>query len=330
MKDYSSEQVFEAMAVDEARYPGKNTFDLFLELIADFPVRCSFEYKGSDPFHSRWLSAQVGPGTAIRWSCAAHATARTENDVADSIARGYGILYVLSGRAQVIQDGKEIEANPGCAVIYDLDVPGQVNMLDRDSGEFAFIAVPRHIAHASAPAERYRNPMRLITNRTPLLQCVDYLSRVLSTRAAQQLEHVYKACSSLFTAEFLLAQNDDASRARSTRASTDLLARMLVQIDREAGNSDLSPEWLAARFGVSVRHVHKLFAKDGMTCQSYIKGTRLNYARKDLIASLDKIRIATLAYRWGFTDPSAFGRAFRNRFGCSPGEFQTQIRSKLL
>jgi AraC-like DNA-binding protein len=39
-----------------------------------------------------------------------------------------------------------------------------------------------------------------------------------------------------------------------------------------------------------------------------------------------KIRIATLAYRWGFSDPSSFGRAFRNLFGHSPGVYKNRKR----
>ena len=327
MENQRTDQVFSTVAIDAARYPRKNTFDLFLESIAGFPLRSSFSYKSREPFHSRWVSAQVGAGSAIRWCCAPHITTRTENDVADSSATGYGILYALSGAAQVIQDGRVIEAKPGSAVIYDVDKPGQVNLLATGSREYFFMTIPRHLAHAGAPAEQYHNPMRTLTPRTPLLQCVDYLSGVFSRRSAEELAQVYKACSSLFAAEFFTLQNDDSSGPRSMRTSADILSRMLVHIDCEAGNSALSPEWLANKFGISVRHVHKLFAKEGLTCQAYITNLRLNYARRDLIAFSQKIRIQTLAYRWGFSDPSSFGRAFRKRFGCSPGEFQSKVRA---
>ncbi|MBI3376628.1 MAG: helix-turn-helix domain-containing protein [Betaproteobacteria bacterium] len=32
--------------------------------------------------------------------------------------------------------------------------------------------------------------------------------------------------------------------------------------------------------------------------------------------------ICDIAYRWGFNDPTHFGRAFRERFGQSPREFR--------
>jgi AraC-like DNA-binding protein len=312
--------------LDAERYPGQNTFDLFLELIAGFPLRSSFEYRDDAPFHSRWTSAQVGDGSAIRWSCAAHTTIRTDNDIADSSATGYGILYALSGGAQVIQNGEVLEANAGTAVIYDADAPAKVNMSETGSREYFFITFPRHLIHASAANDTFTSPARTLTMRSPLLHGLDYLAGVLARQSGEELERVYNACLHLFTADFLMAQRDDASSSRDECAAAYLLARMRVEIDREAGNTALSPEWLAERFGISVRHVHKVFASQGLTCQSYITDLRLNYARKDLCASSVKLRIATLAYRWGFNDPSSFGRAFRNRFGCSPGEFQRIVR----
>ncbi len=326
MTEQTSEGRFHTMALDAVRFPRRNTFDLFMELIADFPLRSTFEYRDDTPFHSRWTWAQVGEGSAIRWSCAPHTTIRTENDIADSTATGYGILYVLAGGARVIQAGHEIEAKPATAVIYDADHPAQVDMSAQNFRDYFFVTIPRQVVHASAPGEHFTNPMRLITMGSPLLQGLDYLAGVLGRRSGEELGPVANACRHLLTADFLMAQRQDASGAHGARAAAHLLARIRTEIDRELGNAALSPEWLAERFGISVRQVHKVFANERLTCQSYITHLRLDYARNDLATSLFKLRIATLAYRWGFADPSTFGRAFRNRFGCSPGDYQRRIR----
>jgi AraC family transcriptional activator of tynA and feaB len=314
--------VFDSMVLSQAQQPRKNPFETFKELMERFPVRSSYGYKGNDPFFSRWVSARAGSGVAIRWSCAAHSTTRSENDVADSAASGYGLFYVASGGVQVVQRGQEIEAEPGKAIIYDLDAPCQVNMREGRTRDFTFVSIPREVPGMLGVAGNV-DPLVLNKLRIPLLSCIQYLSQVLSAKRGYELDHVYKACASLVSAELISAQQDDSSHARSSRASTALLRRMLAIVEREPGNAELSPEWLAQRFGISVRYVHKLFARDGLTCRAHINEVRLENARRDLASSPGRIHLATLAYRWGFSDPSSFGRAFRNRFGCSPGKFRS-------
>jgi AraC-like DNA-binding protein len=97
-----------------------------------------------------------------------------------------------------------------------------------------------------------------------------------------------------------------------------MLRRILTQIERDLKDPLLSPASLAGKLGISVRYVHKLFAMEGRTCLSHISERRLLRARSDLLSADNKLRISTLGYHWGFSDPSSFGRAFRKRFGCSP------------
>ena len=314
--------VFDSVILDQTRYPGQNTFDLFQEISASFPVRCNFEYAGDDPFHTQWIATQGADAAAIRWSCAAHTTRRTESDIAGSPPSGYAVLYAISGGARILQNGQELFLEPGSAALYDLDRPLQVDMVEGSTRDLMLLTVPHAVAAAEEPSEHYERPFQLITRRTPLFQCVDYLSGVLAARSAAERDQVLTACASLVTAEILVAQRDDATSARSSGAARDLFDEICYSIDLEIGNPALSPQWLAQRFGVSPRYIHKLFASHGMTCQTYITQARLTYARHDLANSPMNLRIATLAYRWGFSDPSAFGRSFRRYFGHSPGSYR--------
>lgn len=117
-----------------------------------------------------------------------------------------------------------------------------------------------------------------------------------------------------------------ASAATRSGPAKDLFKKLLLRIELEIGNPQLSPQWLAGQFGVSARYIHKLFAIENMSCQAYIIGQRLEYARRDLVSAPTQIGIATLAYRWCFSDPSSFSRAFRKRFGCTPGGYRAKRR----
>ncbi len=317
---------FDEMAVGPATAKG-NTFDAFQELIADFPVRCSFEYNGDAPFHTQWISTQVASGSAIRWSCEAHTTRRTERDIADSIPAGFGILYAISGGAQITYKREETIVAPGNAVLYDLDQPVQIDMLKASERDFLLITVPHNILPEPLSSGGAGLSPRLLSSQMPLIQCVDHLASLIAEKNAYDFPHVFRACERLITAELLAGEHARLDATQHSSVANDLLERIRGVIEMEIGNPDLSPQWLADKFGISVRYIHKLFASKGLTCQGYITNERLSHARQDLSASANSIRISALAYRWGFTDSSSFGRAFKNRFGLTPGQYRRNIRS---
>lgn len=80
-------------------------------------------------------------------------------------------------------------------------------------------------------------------------------------------------------------------------------------------------EGLAAELSMSVRAVYQLFADHGTTVRRHAKERRLLRARDDLRRTDRHETVAAVAHRWGFSDQSSFTKAFRARFGASPGAF---------
>jgi AraC family transcriptional activator of tynA and feaB len=72
--------------------------------------------------------------------------------------------------------------------------------------------------------------------------------------------------------------------------------------------------------GVSDRYVHKLFAARRMTFGAYVTERRLNHICADLIST--RHSVLGIAYRWGFNDISAFNKAFKKRYGCTPSRYR--------
>ncbi len=76
---------------------------------------------------------------------------------------------------------------------------------------------------------------------------------------------------------------------------------------------------IARAVGLSARSVELLFRRHlGTTPGSYFLDLRLNTARRMLVAQTASVAVAAEAT--GFGSSSAFARAFRQRFGRSPGE----------
>ena len=85
---------------------------------------------------------------------------------------------------------------------------------------------------------------------------------------------------------------------------------------------ELSPASIAKEHNISIRYLHLLFANESMTVSNFIKDYRLRMCAEELIRSSDKAFISSIAYKWGFNNPTHFSQTFRNKFLCSPREYR--------
>lgn len=87
-------------------------------------------------------------------------------------------------------------------------------------------------------------------------------------------------------------------------------------------SEELNVDSLAARSYLSRYHFMRLFkAQTGCTVHNYIRQKRLNLAARLIREGMPAMRAAS---ECGFTDYSAFHRAFSQTFGVSPGKIKKQ------
>lgn len=92
-------------------------------------------------------------------------------------------------------------------------------------------------------------------------------------------------------------------------------------ISKHLSDPDLTPAQAAAAIKVSIRQLHLLFEPTGMSFAQRVQSLRLEECRAALVNPLSRDRsITDIAYAWGFNNLASFYRAFRRRFGASPGE----------
>lgn len=96
------------------------------------------------------------------------------------------------------------------------------------------------------------------------------------------------------------------------------LSAIKQEIAENAGGR-CSVEEIAARHGMSPRHVQRLFEMAGTSFTEYLREQRLLCARRMLVSPrFSHLRISDIAFEAGFGDLSWFNRQFRRRFGTSP------------
>ncbi len=123
-----------------------------------------------------------------------------------------------------------------------------------------------------------------------------------------------------------LGTSSDGRDAASAATRTELALMIRREIEQGLGDRMLGPELLAARFGLSRAALYRLFEPLGGV-GTYVRRRRLARAFHEVTSPRHfHERIGTIAYRWGFTDLTNFGRRFRQAYEMTPREARQAAR----
>lgn len=111
----------------------------------------------------------------------------------------------------------------------------------------------------------------------------------------------------------------------SARATA--LLRLKAIVERRLVEPDLKPERVAAEAGISVRYANALLGEEHTSIERYIAERRLERSRAALEDATQCHRnIGEIAFSWGFSDLSHFGRRFKARFGATPTDYRRRAQ----
>lgn len=149
---------------------------------------------------------------------------------------------------------------------------------------------------------------------TGLFEKIDYYCRSLSRDTLQQL--LAALCEEILI-NILIAADEIPSPAMPyhyplTEKAIALMEQTLTSLD--------SMDALCSRLGVSKSYFYRIFQADmGVTPKAYLTQRRLMLARREIFLGA---KATTIYSQYGFTDYSAFYRAYKKQFGYPPAETQ--------
>jgi AraC-like DNA-binding protein len=220
--------------------------------------------------------------------------------------------------------GAERVARTGDIVVFDLTRP---SLIQTEAAFSMSVIVPRRllaplvttldgihgrVIHAGTPLNALLvSHMHELTVQAPRL---DLAAGVAMSRATAGL---VAACSGIAT------DGQDQAGA-SVRGAVLHLIRQAI--DEHLADPALGPSLLARRFNLSRARLYRLFEPLGGV-MNYIQQKRLMRAHQAICdPALFPISIMTLAQRFGFTEKTAFSRAYRALYGMSPSEARALAR----
>jgi AraC family transcriptional activator of tynA and feaB len=258
---------------------------------------------------------------ALETGCNAGRIERDYRDVRLDYADHYFVLFPLSGQSLMTQNEQATRLGVGDVVLVDTTRPLKLFAQNNSKEPWRNLAInlPRRNLLAHLGFEPQGGCMR--PDGTPagrllfeLIQSANEEPASASSSADSYMQLVvYDLVGALF------APSDQSC---GSRHADKLFARVRRVIELGYADPDFDPPEVAARTGISLRYLQKLFTQRGSTCGQLIYSLRLDHAAR-LLGRRESLRIAQplseIAYACGFRDYTHFARKFRRRFGHPPG-----------
>jgi AraC family transcriptional regulator, positive regulator of tynA and feaB len=124
-----------------------------------------------------------------------------------------------------------------------------------------------------------------------------------------------------------LAKTMEADRPRVSSAKALVLLNIRSVIEMRLRHSSLGAQAVADAVGVSVRYANAVLADHNTSITRLIQARRLARCRSALEDPNQTHRtVSEIAYGWGFSDMTHFGRRFKKAYGILPSEYQIIAR----
>jgi AraC family transcriptional regulator, positive regulator of tynA and feaB len=256
---------------------------------------------------------------ALETGCNAGRIERDYRDVRLDYADHYFVLFP-GCQSFVTQNDQAARLGVGDAALVDATRPVKLFAQSNSKGPWRNLAInlPRRelVAHLGfEPQGACTRPDGTAAGRLlfELIQSANEEPSSESSADSYMRLVVYDLVGALF------APTDQSC---GSRHADKLFARIRGVIKQGYADPDFGPAEAAARTGISLRYLHKLFTQRGSTCAELIYSLRLDHAAR-LLGRRESLRnaqpLSEIAYACGFHDYTHFARKFRRRFGHPPG-----------
>ncbi|WP_261969287.1 helix-turn-helix domain-containing protein [Prosthecodimorpha staleyi] len=257
----------------------------------------------------------------------ADATSAVGNRTAEAIARdrdqAFFIFANVGGARKVAsQAGRDMVLDQGAITLLDHTRPHRTLAPDGGAAVAVVISGADVAASGLALGDRTcRAPADPGAARLLLRYALGLIADPLSGPDGEALatQHLTDLVGLAFG-----AQDRRGDRARAAVAARARL--ILTAIRRRAMEPDIDAASVGRDFGLSERTVQGLLAEFGTSVGREVLEARLRRAY-DLLHGIEpaSATVAAIAFDCGFNSVSTFYRAYRTRFGCSPGEARRRV-----
>jgi AraC-like DNA-binding protein len=313
----STMTVTTALHTDHAR-----TFDDWRRLVSTsfVPLEASPVRPGS--FAGTLAGRRLNELALVRVDAAAHHIERTDRLVAAGGPGYYKLSLQLTGTGLLIQDGREAVLSPGDVAIYDTQRPYTLS-LEEDFSSLVMM-FPKQMLGLAPEDMAELTAVRMGTEQRAGRAVVPFLNGIAAMLPELDGPIGHRLAMNAIDALSTLLADEAYSRPDAAAHGHERMLRRIQHfIEGQLASPALTPASIARTHFMSTRSLHKLFEDTGTTVAAWIRGRRLEAARRDLADPLQAdVPVGAIGARWGLPDPAHFSRVFRAAHGCSPSAYR--------
>ncbi len=294
--------------------PEAERFDYFRDAVSDVYLGIRTEWSGPGVFDASFDSYPVDGDVLAHMWAPGHVGRRGSALVKQRPDEAVYLNLSTSGDHRVSHLDRTWSLGRGMPILLDSESPFLVDFADR--ARFRLFSLRIEKRDGFAPTRR------------DVLRINEQLARTTTGRALATQARLM--CAEIEAGRPEVA----AAMAAPVRALLVVLAGSSVEPNGRLDEfktvarahltaADLRADDVAAAFGLSARTVQTVFSAAGETFATWLLAERLDLASERLASPAWRMRsVATIADACGFRDPTHFHRAFRARFGMTPGELR--------
>lgn len=241
--------------------------------------------------------------------------------------RGYEILFLLTGRAVLFVNGREVPVSENEMLLFTPAVRYRAAFASSDA-EAVSLRFSSRLAQAAVPGSL---PVLFKGDKENGVFSAAFTRKnnvqALLTAALRETELPQTAVGAAALAVLLPAVKNELFRDPEALTDKGVKEKMSFIIRRVDADSAVCDEKeLAAACGLSYSYFSRSFkAAMGMSFREYVNFRRINEAKR-LLAETDD-DIAAMARSLGFSSPSHFINVFGELTGTSPKQFRLSLRN---
>lgn len=302
----------------------RNRYDLWHEVACKAIIGHESRPKDRPRFEAALTGASLAEIDVVVFDVAPMDAARTARNIADTPNDSLLICRQLSGEVVFEQAGRQVILKPGAMALMDAQRPYTAKFADR--AQMLLLKLPRR--GIEARYGRTEDIAALELRRDDPIVALTSAHLGMLPECANGIEDAAAAAVARYTLDLVaLALSKTTRSARPTRSAARSLAATNLRafMDLRLSDPSMDPASAAAGAGISVRYANALLAEEGTSLQRLIQDRRLEQCAQALTNPLQHHRtISDIAFGWGFSDLTHFGRLLKKRYGLPPRNYRRQ------
>jgi AraC-like DNA-binding protein len=313
-----------ALLIDTAMVPASERLDFWLQSSTNAYLPVHIRSTDKQQFGARMWGYACGPINIFRIAAVANTMTRTPQAIAACDPECLHLSVILRGRLDAAQAGRTGIAGVGDVISYETSHP--VTCRADEPFESLCVRVPRHLLGREADRISKLTALRIPGGEGMPRVAVAFIRGLVGgledgTITADDSPNAVECILDLVRGMYAMPTYHPKPKRLRSRA--EIVLDIQSYIDAHLGDPDLDPERIARASFISTRYLHKLFEGERTSVCEWIRMSRLEHCRRDLLdPALGHLTILAIASRWGLPGPQQFSRVFRAAYGCAPSELR--------